>query len=53
MSKLQKKPSAFKKEHPAVEKIKFVNYFYFSGPFLDPDPYREYGSGSTTSVGDP
>jgi hypothetical protein len=31
MSKLQQKPSALKREHPALKKMKFVN-------FLDPDP---------------
>jgi hypothetical protein len=36
------------REHPALQKINFMNSFYFSGPFfalLDPDPDRESGSG--------
>jgi hypothetical protein len=27
MSKLQKKPSALKREHPALQKMKFINFF--------------------------
>jgi hypothetical protein len=49
MSKLQKKPSALKREHPALHNMKFLNFFYFCGSFLpswirtripntDPDP---------------
>jgi hypothetical protein len=34
-SKLQEKPSALKGEHPALQKMKFINCFlFFSGPFL-------------------
>jgi hypothetical protein len=29
MSKLQEKPSALKREHPALQKIKFINFFPF------------------------
>jgi hypothetical protein len=28
-SKLQKKPSAHKREHPALQNMKFLNFFYF------------------------
>jgi hypothetical protein len=27
MSKLEEKPSALKREHPAIQKIKFINFF--------------------------
>jgi len=48
-SKLQKKHSSLKGEHPAFQNMKFLNFFYFSGSFLpswiriripntDPDP---------------
>ena len=33
-SKLQKKPSALKREHPALQNRKFLNFFYFCGSFL-------------------
>jgi len=33
-SKLQKKPSALKREHPALQNVKFLNFFYFWGSFL-------------------
>jgi hypothetical protein len=50
-SKLQKKPSALKREHPALQNMKFSIFFYFCGPFLpswiriripntDPDPHQ-------------
>jgi hypothetical protein len=47
MSKLKKKPSGLKGEDPALQNIKFQNFFYFCGSFLpswiripntDPDP---------------
>jgi hypothetical protein len=47
MSKLQKKLSALKREHPALQNMNFLNFFYFCGSFfalLDPDPDSEYGS---------
>jgi hypothetical protein len=52
MSKLPEKPSALKREHPAIQKINFVNFFLWLGiifGLLDPDPDCEsgYGSGST------
>ncbi len=40
-SKLKEKPSAFKRAHPALQNMKFFNFFYFCGSFfalLDPDP---------------
>jgi hypothetical protein len=47
MSKLQEKPGAFKREHPALQKIKSINLFLCLWAFfalLDPD--RESGSGN-------
>jgi hypothetical protein len=45
MSKLQEKPSALKREHPALQKMKFIyKKFYVVGHFCppgsgsDPDP---------------
>jgi hypothetical protein len=48
-SKLQKKPSALKREHPALQNMKFLNFILllrviFS--LLDPDPDSEDGTGS-------
>ncbi len=34
MSKLQEKPLALKREHPALENMKFLYFFYFCGSFL-------------------
>ena len=61
MSKLhvQEKPSAFKREHPALQKMKFINFHYVCGSFLPSwiliwikSPFwtriqSGYGSGST------
>jgi hypothetical protein len=34
-SKLQEKPSALKREHPALQKMKFINFFFYvCGSFL-------------------
>jgi hypothetical protein len=33
-SKLQQKPSPLKREHPALQNMKFINFFYFCGSFL-------------------
>jgi hypothetical protein len=60
-SKLQKKPSALKREHPILQNMKFQNFFYFCGSFLpslipiripntDPKRDSEYGSGSTDLI---
>ncbi len=41
MSKLQEKPSALKRDHPPLKKIKFVNFFlclWVIFALLDPDP---------------
>ena len=41
MSKLQEKPSALKREHPELQKIKFINFLLFLWvifALLDPDP---------------
>jgi hypothetical protein len=43
ISKLQKKPSALKKEHPALQNMKFLNIFI--GTFLDNFCPPGYGSG--------
>jgi hypothetical protein len=42
-SKLQQKPSPLKREHPALQNMKFINFFLFLWVFfalldLDPDP---------------
>jgi hypothetical protein len=52
---LQKKPSALRKEHPALQNMKFLNIFlllWVIFAFLDPDPDpdSEYGSGSTDLI---
>jgi hypothetical protein len=41
-SKLQEKPSALKRDHPALQKMKLINCFLFIGSFYPP------GSGSST-----
>ncbi len=41
ISKLQKKPSAFKRKHPALQNMKFLNFFQFLwviSALLDPYP---------------
>jgi hypothetical protein len=48
-SKLQKKPSALKREHPALENI-FKIVFYFCGSFLHSWIWIKMGSGSATLV---
>jgi hypothetical protein len=40
MSKLQEHPSALKREHRLLHKIKFINFFYVCGHFCPPG----YGS---------
>jgi len=48
-----KKHSALKREHPALQNMKYLNFFStFVGHYalLDPDPDSEYGSGSETLV---
>jgi hypothetical protein len=51
---LQEKISALKREHPALQKMKFINFFYFFGHFCPPgsgskDPI-EFGFGYTTLI---
>ncbi len=54
--KLQEKPSALKREHPALQNMKILNFFLFSWvifALLDPDPSAQInadpcGSGSET-----
>jgi hypothetical protein len=46
MSKLQKKPSALKREYQALNNMKFQIFSIFLGHFSVPDPDSEYGSGS-------
>jgi hypothetical protein len=46
-SKLQEKPSALKREHPALQNMKFLDFFLFLWvifALLDPDPDSESGS---------
>jgi hypothetical protein len=48
-SNIQKKPSALKREHPALQHTKLLNFFlllYVIYALLDPDPDSKYGSGS-------
>ncbi len=48
MSKRQKKPSALKREHPAFQKLKFINFFLFLWVIFalqDPNPDCESGPG--------
>jgi hypothetical protein len=50
---LQKKPSALKREHPALKNMKFLNFFLLLWDIfalLDRDPDTEYGSGSTDLI---
>jgi hypothetical protein len=49
--KLQEKPSALKREHPALQEMKFKNFFLFFQTIfalLVPDTDPGTGSGSTT-----
>jgi hypothetical protein len=55
-SKLQKKPSALKKEHPKLQHMNFLHFFLLMWVIfvlLDPDPDSEYkyGSGYTDLIG--
>ncbi len=52
-SKLQEKHSALKREHPALQNMKFLNFFLFLwviSALLDPDPDSESGFGSTDLI---
>jgi hypothetical protein len=52
-SKLKKKPSVLKREHPALQNIKFLKFFlllWVIFALLDPNPDSEYGSGSTDRI---
>jgi hypothetical protein len=64
-SKLQEKPSALKREHPAFQKMKFFNRFLFfwvifalldldPGTLLNPDPIRIriHNTGTKSNIGD-
>ncbi len=44
MSKLQEKPSALKREHPALQKMKFINFFMFWGHFCPTGSRSGHGS---------
>jgi hypothetical protein len=47
-SKVQEKPSALKSEHPALQNMKFLNFFYFLWvifALLDPDLADQNQSG--------
>ena len=52
-SKLQKKPSALKREHPALHNMNFLDFLtllHAIFALLDPDPDYEYRSGSTDLI---
>jgi hypothetical protein len=52
-SKLQKNPSALKREHPALQNMKFLNFFLLLWEIfalLDPYPDSESGYGSTDLI---
>ncbi len=50
-SKLQEKPSAMKKRHPAFQNMKFLYFFLFLWViFALPDPYSGSGSGFTDLI---
>jgi hypothetical protein len=38
MPKLQEKPSALKREHPAIQNMKFLTFLWVIFALLDPDP---------------
>ncbi len=50
---LQEKPLALKREHPALQNIKFpyLTFFYFVGNFCPQDPDSESGSIHVTESG--
>ncbi len=52
MSKLQKKSQTLKREHPALQNMKFLIFSTLGVIFalLDPDSDSEYGSGSTDPI---
>ncbi len=50
---LPKKPSALKKEHPALQVMKFLSFFlllWVIFALLNPDQDSESGSGSTALI---
>jgi hypothetical protein len=50
MVKLQEKPLALKREHPALQNMKFLHFFYFCGSFfslLNSYPDSQCGSRSS------
>jgi hypothetical protein len=52
-SKVQEKPSAVKKEHPAFQKMKFINFFlclWIIFAFLDPVPDPETDPGTLVNT---
>jgi hypothetical protein len=51
--KPQKKPSALKRELPAFQNMKFLNFYLLGVIFalLEPDPDSESGYGPTFTVG--
>jgi hypothetical protein len=49
MSKLQEKPSALKRDHPALQKMKLMNVFlclWVTFALLDPDPDQDTDPGA-------
>jgi hypothetical protein len=54
MSKLQEKPAALKRKHPALQKKEFINCFlclWFIFALLDPDCESGYGSRNPIEFG--
>jgi hypothetical protein len=54
MSKLHEKPSALKKEHPALQNMKILNFFLFLSvifALLDPDSESRSGSNDLIKSG--
>jgi hypothetical protein len=52
MAKLQAKPSALKREHPALQKMKNLSFFLFFWvifALLDPDLDPQFACGSGSS----
>jgi hypothetical protein len=46
---LQEKPSALKRDHPALQNMKVLSSFIFIYIYTDPDLHFECGSGSSNS----
>jgi hypothetical protein len=51
MSQLQEKPSALKREHPALENLEYLPFFYFRGSFFAWIQIRNPGENVLISTG--